>query len=481
MKKLSIYLFLTFIFFISSCNSFLDVRPDDKLYEEELFVNERGFVKAINGIYTSLITDELYKYNLKFGTLDLMVGYWTTPATDIEADDIQNFKYTNSTVQGRINSIWEGLYKGIHQTNIIIQNLSKIKDHENYGLIAGEVYGLRGFLHFELLKLFGPVIKEEGLSASAIPIYLTSEKVPQKFATAKQVIASVRKDLEEASVFLKDDPIQVIGRTGNLNSSEFGEYSALLERRGDRMNLYAAQSLLARLALWEGDQTQAYAISKKLIEEIATTQAVRFVKRSDIEGQSKKDYRFSCENIFGLYDNSAEKAHNQYFINNNYKIAYESNLEHIYEGGTGDLNDIRFQWGLGNYYFTNFNKFLVSASDQLVDLRNDNAYEIQLINLPELYLIAAEAIVDTDLQESLRLLNELRLNRQILTELTIDNADELKLAIRDEVRREYIGEGYLFNYYKRNFSQIPFSSKLVEPTLDIYKLPIPTAELIFNK
>ena len=46
--------------FCLSCSKWLDVKPYDKISEEELFSTEDGFLKHLNGIYIELNRDMLY-------------------------------------------------------------------------------------------------------------------------------------------------------------------------------------------------------------------------------------------------------------------------------------------------------------------------------------------------------------------------------------------------------------------------------------
>ncbi|MFR7878710.1 MAG: hypothetical protein ACLU4J_21215 [Butyricimonas paravirosa] len=55
----------------------------------------------------------------------------------------------------------------------------------------------------------------------------------------RSVLTKAKEDLTKAEELLKNDPIVENKRYGNGNSS--GSYHAVLERRGDRMNLYAVK------------------------------------------------------------------------------------------------------------------------------------------------------------------------------------------------------------------------------------------------
>ncbi|MFR7812353.1 MAG: RagB/SusD family nutrient uptake outer membrane protein [Butyricimonas faecihominis] len=69
---------------------------------------------------------------------------------------IKNFEYDKA--ETIINNIWSQAYTTIANLNNILEN---IENKENilhptyYNIIKGEALGLRAFLHFELLRMFG--------------------------------------------------------------------------------------------------------------------------------------------------------------------------------------------------------------------------------------------------------------------------------------------------------------------------------------
>ena len=478
MKKLIIYTLLLLGF--SSCNKFLDVKPDDQVYEEEVFSNERGFTKALTGVYRAMASNGLYGRSLKYGVMDLMVGYWNVPADDIVSNDFKNFRYNNGTARGQIDAIWTGLYNAIHQTNIIISYLPNIEGKPNYNIIAGEAYGLRGYLHMEILKIFGPVISQEGINAIAIPYYLSPTHKPEKYKTAKETLDLIEADLQKAAELLKEDPIIKIGRTGNQNDPNVGDYSALLDRRGIRMNYYAVKGLLARKSLLAGDSNVAYDRAMEVINELKETEAIRFVTFDDIY-DDHKDLRFTSENLFAVYNNlSYFNFSNDFVKGNGHSVAYENNLDKIYESGTGSPYDMRFVWGIDGESEEYFVKFFSPENESLPALVNHASHELQLMNLPELYFIASEVKIEDNLEEAVSLLQDFRAARGIYDEIPNSSKAEVQQALIDEVRREYIGEGFLFSFYKRKFLPIPVTGKIVQPSLAIYKFPIPLSEDLYN-
>ena len=62
-------------------------------------------------------------------------------------------------------------------------------------------------LHFDLLRLFGPVYSDQTANQKSIPYQKSSAKEIQPLLPASEVLANVIADLEEAARLLKDaDP-----------------------------------------------------------------------------------------------------------------------------------------------------------------------------------------------------------------------------------------------------------------------------------
>ena len=78
----------------------------------------------------------------------------------------------------RIENIWLKAYNAIANINNELEYLEKEKsilDPINYAIIKGELLGLRAYVHFDLIRLFGygnVAGREEVLSKETIP-YVT--------------------------------------------------------------------------------------------------------------------------------------------------------------------------------------------------------------------------------------------------------------------------------------------------------------------
>ena len=109
---------------------------------------------------------------------------------------------------------------------------------------------------------------------------------------------------------------------------------------------------------------------------------------------------------------------------------------------------------------------------------NHYCYMMPLIRLSELYLIAAEC--ETDFSKALTYLNTLR-NKRNCPNVTPRNSEELLNNITSEFRKEMIGEGQMFFFYKRHAMQsIPNGSSTsgnINMIMKNYVVPVPDSEI----
>ena len=74
MKRIFAYMIAVVLFTLTSCDAWLNVKPYDKMSEEELLSTEAGFIKQLNGIYIELNSDMLYGAALSVEMVEIMGG-----------------------------------------------------------------------------------------------------------------------------------------------------------------------------------------------------------------------------------------------------------------------------------------------------------------------------------------------------------------------------------------------------------------------
>lgn len=110
-----------------------------------------------------------------------------------------------------IDAFWSKIYTQIANLNAMLQTIDGNKNlfsGENYNVIKGEAIGLRAFLHFELLRMFGePYAKDK--DAESIPYVDEFTTSVTRLYTVDEIITLVLKDLETAKGLLENDPIHL--------------------------------------------------------------------------------------------------------------------------------------------------------------------------------------------------------------------------------------------------------------------------------
>lgn len=459
--------------------SWLDVKPYDEIAGEDLQSTENGFIRQLNGIYIEMNRDMLYGGALSVEMVEIMGGAYligTSNAVWGNYSDISKYKYGTDYWRARLSETWNKSYSMILNCNLILNAIDEKKDlfsGDNYSIVKGEALALRAMLHFDMLRLFGPVYSRNPESLS-IPYYTAYTTVPEDLLPASEAAKKIIADLREARILLSDDPILTQGT--RLDGPNDGS-SSFLYYRPLRMNYYAVTALLARASLYFGDRKSAFTYSTEVIGAI-NKGIFSFVDRSLVTGSPEDPDRiFSSEVIFALSHASRNELFKNYYDpsrvpNFVFRIDPDVFSKLIFGGSDtgGSQDDYRCRV---NWIATGSNRYFYKYSD-MVDYSNIRNTMIPLIRMGEMYLIAAESRSET-LADGLAYVNQLRSNRGVspLPKLTQE-------LLQYEYIRELYGEGQLFYMYKRMFSRVLVSateSKNIKPSDEIFVVPLPDTEM----
>lgn len=418
-----------------SCTKWLNVQPEDRYTEEQAFSTVQGFEDAMNGIYIQMMSNNLYGANLTLTVPDVMAQYYKTNMYATHPFyRFSTYTYTDPDVQSRFSSIWSQAYLTIANINKLLENVDRRGAHvlsaERLKTMKGELLGLRGFVHFDLLRLYGPVYDSQDSTALAIPYMRGLEAEVQPFEPANKVLDYVLADLIEASTLLEADPSRTEGYR-NLNN--------------ERFNYHAVQAAKARALLLRNDQRGAYEAAQKVVEDAAL---FPWIVGSKITANTDNPDRiFHTELLFAGYSNSLYENYNRYFY-------YEQTVN-ILAGGSSQFIEKVFEDKSGDYrfkplwkvppqnvgYYTFFKYADIVQKDRT---RERQRNLIPLIRLSEMYYILAET--ETNPEQSLAYLNVV-LNHRGLPSL--EAGVDIDHEILKEYRKEFYGEGQLWYYYKR--------------------------------
>ena len=479
MKK-TLYTFtLALCALLVSCDNWLEVKPYDKISEGELLKSEEGYEKMLNGIYIDLNSDALYGKTLSVEMIEVMGGAYAI-GTDNSVwgnyKDLSSYQYNTEYWRDRLDQTWNKAYALILNCNKILESIDQNQSlftGSNYYVIKGEALALRAMLHFDMLRLFGPVYSKDS-DKTAIPYYTKVGNSPEPLLTAKEVAAKVVADLEDARTLLANDPVKT---EGTLMSGSQDGTSNFMRYRALRLNYYAVEALLARTYLYMGDKADAFKYATDVIKT-ADQGIFPFVDKNLVVGSpADPDRIFSSEVLFALTNTSRGNLFKNYFDPSrlpNYVFRMDNSLmdKLVYGGAaqTGGYQDdycYRADWVAtgSNRYFYKYKDMEATGSIQNT--------MIPMLRLGEMFLIAAESQSD-DLSRGVQYVNALRRNRGVANLQTL-TPDLLKY----EYIRELYGEGQLFYLYKRLYSDIitsSSSSKNTKASDLVFVVPLPDSE-----
>lgn len=495
MKK-TLYLLLILPLVAASCNKWLDVKPKSEIKSDVMFETEQGFKDAITGCYITMSDATLYGGNLTLTFLDAVGQQYEMRSSSASLYNAALFQYSNYT--STINSIWSNMYNVIANINNIIENLEVRRDilhPTNYGVFKAEMHALRAFLYLDLVRMYtwGNIAhRPEVFSQPAIPYVKVYDKVITPQHTLEEVLGFIREDVDLAiDLFEVWDPISTSDRRPENyevpNSDKFYDNNV----RMFRMNIRSAIATRMRLEMWQGDSEGALKDAERLITELP----VAWINNDVINHPDviNRDLTFSTEQLFGVetykrFDNVVKR----YFkltanddLNINYDAMYisDTRCKQLFEIEGDDAP------GASDYRWTR----LFDRSSATYQIMKFWEYEksvytnrMPLIRKPEIYYTAAECLLDAggddNKAKAVEYLNQVRYARGIPQTLNLSTTlteQEVRTEIEKEWRKEFIGEGQIFYFYKRlGYTKIPNTA--VAGSDKVYIFPLPETEVDFG-
>lgn len=477
MKKFKTIIYLPVIFIIlvfSSCEDFLDVRPKSEIPVGLHFQRESGFADQLAGVYTKMCATTMYGQEMTFGLIEVLSQNYDLNANNNLYRFASEYNYQESTTKRRIDNIWSNTYNCIANLNVMLEYIDKadpsIFSDDNYRQYKGEALGLRGFLHFDMLRIFAPS-PAANPAAAAIPYVTKYAPVITAQSTVSEALDLVIKDLEEALLLLEIDPLRT-------SAEPFREAN-----RRRYFNYFAVEATLARAYHYKGDMQNALKYALRIVEEGEKVNNSAFSWTHFTALETTYEYEvnrtYTTEHIFQLRINNMNDNVKPFFTASagvNALSPGETKADVIYEvSSRGYGNDYRFnkcfQYDGASRYLSKFWQYEVGPHNNI----------FPLIRKSEAYLIAAEILKDSDKLRALELVNRIRENRK-LSDFPLPDSltpEEVQQEIFKEYRKEFLAEGQMFFYYKRlNLPLIPGSGIVAGD--NVYVLPMPDIEVEFG-
>lgn len=468
-------IFISLLTIATGCNKWLDAKPKTLIEAEQLFKSEKGFEDAMYGVYATLAQAPLYGEQLTMSFMDVLAQQYNCQSNPSHTFyQAANYNYLDGGVKARVDSIWSLGYYAITNLNNILLNLEGKKSMfqpQNYDLMKGEAIGLRAFMHFDLLRMFGaPYVSSA--NKPAIPYVKTVSGGVTPLSTVGVIIDSVISELKVAS--------QLLSGYKSISYSYYAAENQLqntwLNHRQAHFNYWAVEATLARVYLYKGDKQNALIHAKNVID------AGFFDFQTPERISNLGDRTFIPEHVFALSKFNIRELENKYFrvtggvnvgggvqLTNSYGNG--GVVDQIYEINAGGVSDIRYSrlWELsGSVYFCS--KWWQESTNPIFN------NWVPLVRLPEMYYIAAEC---SDPATATTYLNIVREKRGVPELPAGLDAAAIQNELLKEYQKEFYAEGQLFYYYKRlNSPVIRFS--VINPSERVYVLPLPDAELQYR-
>lgn len=462
----------------TGCN-WLDVTPQAQVNEEQMFSDPEGFEHVLLGIYTSMTRESMYGQDMTFGMMDVVGQYYTVHKNQDHAYYyISQLNYTHEQFLNHLRQTWLDCYNSIANCNVLLEALNtkdpSFFDGHKYRLIKGEALALRAYLHFDLFRMFAPSW-DKAKEALTIPYADSFTKKIHVQCKGEEVIRKVMADLDSAKNLLNDiDPVLEGAYKVMDNHFNYPQTAGdlFMSYRGYHMNYYAVLGLLARVNFYIGNNVKAAAYAEQVIAA-KEDGYFQFTKETAFKNpQASRDVQQVNELLFAL--NDVKVVARWFSLNSSSNSAFRIvDNSSFYSNG-----DFRL------YLLENISEEDKTASLKYARLSENAANannKLPMLRMSEMYIIAAEAGYVTDRDKAIGRLSELKTNRGVSLNMEGYSFDQLKEETLLEAKRELLGEGQLFYWYKqRGLTKIKRGKETIDMPVEKYIFPLPSTEVEFG-
>ncbi len=439
------------LLFTAGCKKFLDAPSRYQIKADDVFTSEQGFQQALDGVYLQIGAPGLYGKELQYGFLSVLAHSWDTTIRPQIGDlyyQAARYNYAHPAVKTVIGNIWDSSYSAILNINVALGKIDEKKDVlsvDGYNAIKSELLGLRAYLHFDLLRMFGPDNPASNLSVAVMPYMDKVSTGTSTYLPANDIIDRCINDLKAAKAIASQNKIT----------------------RG-RIGYWGLTGLLARIYLYKADYTNAAANAGEVINSgkfpLATSSA---------------DFQYLNELLFSVYISAPHLTqYEKSILNSTPSLGLSVNGQNIvFVAAGGSLNDWR---KLSQFITTNGTTTPAAAvmlTKKLYFQNSSMANVLPMIRFTEMYYIAAEcANVNKDTTTAMSLLNKVRQARNFpANSLTNLSQAAVQTEIQKEYMKEFLGEGQAFFYFKRmnlDINNLPLTKVSPVPGA-VYAFPVP--------
>jgi hypothetical protein len=400
----------------SSCEKFLEIKPEGEIPTEEALKTPRDVQMLLNSCYDVMRSGRFYGGKVQI--LSELMGD-NMDGRVLSGNWLSYHSHNTSIFNSESREVWSEPYIMVYRINSLFENIDLVPGmtaDETKRTLA-EAHFLRGMAHFEIVRLFAqPWGYTADNSHVGIPIRLSPSQEALPRSTVAEVYAAVIADFEAAAA---DLPL-----TNNGYATQ-----------------WAAKAYLARVYFQMNNFQKAYDYADDVIANGG------FSLHPDIM------FRFSqsanSENIFTAISTGQQNSSGS-ALSSAWRSTDISNppgariSSDLYDIAVLDTNDQR---GKGWYVLAN-----AGQPNQLVLLTryNENWFSVPVLHLAEMLLIRAESAAELgNTAVATADLNAIRTRAGATPVVSGLDAASLILLIRTERRLELVGEGHRLQDLKR--------------------------------
>lgn len=403
MKKLLITSITCFTLFLMSCNV-LDTEPEASLGANTAIVDGASAEAVLLGAYSRMQTNPYY-------------GVHFTLSPDLAADNAVYEGFFDSQLEVDsgtvpisnfwIGSAWVDIYRVVNIANLLIAEVPNVEDDafSNREQVLGEAHAVRAMAYFDLLRVFGYHFDRS--SAFGLPLLLE----PVENNDFNQIPDLERSTVEATYQQILSDLNTAIPLMEGYNSSTALSYWSTIALRA-RVNLYAGNYGDAFDDADDVITNGGYTLLEDVADVFSTT---------DVTSESIFDLVFTDQDGSSLFSFM--------FQRDEYNV--DPDLINSFEADDARADLFRFE----------------RSSERSLKWSNpNNANNVKIIRLAEMYLIRSEAAVfdSNDPNAGSDDLNEIR-NRAGLDDVgSFATTEEYIDALLYERRAELNYEGHRF-------------------------------------
>ena len=432
--------------FMTSCD-LLDITPKHVVAQEKAFDSVESYEMALNNVYRNLTSSDKNMQSTDFASDDF--------ASVIPGFAPTNYYIYNWDYQSQPQPyVWLYQYSLIANENVLIDNYTIVpaeeeSEQKRIDQIYAQALGLRAWSHFNIVQLYAPRFDGKNGDEDGIPLKLKLELEYLPKSSLAKVYEQIFSDLDKAE--------QLFTESGSPSSKyEFG--------------LDAIRALRARVALFANDIEKAKNASEYFITKTLLSKDNYWMLWEDQFGSMNKEIIFMTHDLSDTDDAELVDYHDVYVTN---AVSLTNDLVNSFTP-----NDVRKganYIGPGQMPY----KYVIPVNER--NDKIDRNLHYKHFRLAEQYLIYAEAVLNTDPDESMRVLNILKEKRgaELLTKVP-DKAEILR-----ERRKELFSEGLRFYDLKRLAGELNIVVKrangnVLAPNSPLYIWDVPKEETNSN-